>query len=150
MSELEAAVNEDVCWRQIKMTCDTTDKKLEESFNFFCMEIQPKIQPYADALNKKLVNSPFVNELDQSKYFTYLRSVKKSIELFREQNIPIQAELAVLQQQYGMITGKMTIEVNGKEYTLQQAAKFLESHDRKLREEVYRKINARRLEDKEY
>ncbi|HEX7457363.1 MAG TPA: M3 family oligoendopeptidase, partial [Ginsengibacter sp.] len=29
MSELEAAINEDVCWRQIKMTCDTTDKKLE-------------------------------------------------------------------------------------------------------------------------
>jgi len=149
MSELEAAVNEDVCWRQIKMTCDTTDKKLEESFNFFCMEIQPKIQPYADALNKKLINSPFVNELEPTKYFTYLRSVKKSIDLFREANIPLQAELAVLQQQYGMITGKMTIEVNGKEYTLQQAAKFLESHDRKLREEVYRKMNARRLEDKD-
>ncbi|MGH2565377.1 MAG: M3 family oligoendopeptidase, partial [Ginsengibacter sp.] len=105
--------------------------------------------PYADALNKKLINSPFVNDLDPAKYFTYLRSVKKSIELFREKNIPLQAELAVLQQQYGMVTGKMMIEVNGKEYTLQQAAKFLESHDRKLREEVYRKINARRLEDKD-
>jgi oligoendopeptidase F len=149
MSELEAAINEDACWRQIKMTCDTTDKKLEESFNFFCMEIQPKIQPYADALNKKLINSPFINNLEHDKYFTYLRSVKKSIELFREANIPLQAELAVLQQQYGMITGKMMIEVNGKEYTLQQAAKFLESHDRKLREEVYRKMNARRLEDKD-
>ena len=53
-----------------------------------------------------------------------------------------------MQQQYGVISGKMTIEVNGKEYTLQQAAKFLESHDRKLREEVYRKINERRLQDK--
>ncbi len=147
LSELEAAITEDACWRQIKMTCDTTDKNLEEAFNFFCMEIQPRIQPYADALNKKLVNSPFVNELDEAGYFTYLRSVKKSIELFREQNIPIQAEMSVLQQQYGMITGKMVIEVNGKEYTLQQAAKFLESHDRSLREEVYRKMNARRLED---
>src|SRR5438105_14115822 len=76
MSELEAVVSEDVCWRQIKMTCDTTDKSLEESFNFFCMEIQPKIQPYADALNKKLVNSPFTKELSPDKYFTYLRSVK--------------------------------------------------------------------------
>ena len=36
-----------------------------------------------------------------------------------------------------MITGKMMVEVNGQEYTLQQAAKFLESHDRKLREEVF-------------
>ena len=149
MSELEAAVNEDACWRQIKMTCDTTNKKLEESFNFFFMEIQPKIQPYADALNKKLINSPYTNELEPAKYFTYLRSVKKSIELFREKNIPLQAELAVLQQQYGMITGKMMVEVNGNEYTLQQAAKFLENQDRKLREEVYRKINARRLEDKD-
>lgn len=149
VSELDAVINEDACWRQIKMTCDTTDKNLEEAFNFFCLQIQPKIQPYADALNKKLINSSFTKELDSEKYFTYLRSVKKSIELYREENIPLQAELAVMQQQYGVITGSMMIEVNGKEYTLQQAAKFLESHDRNLREEVYRKINERRLQDKD-
>ena len=148
-SELEALVNEDACWRQIKMTCDTENKTLEEAFTFFCMEIQPKIQPYSDALNKKLINHPLAKELDAEKYFTYLRSIRKSIELFREENIPIQAELSVMQQQYGVISGKMTVTVNGKEYTLQQATKFLESHDRVLREEVYRKINERRLEDKE-
>src|SRR3954470_22233305 len=38
MSEVEAVVSEDACWRQIRMTCDTTDKSLEESFNFFFME----------------------------------------------------------------------------------------------------------------
>ncbi len=54
-----------------------------------------------------------------------------------------------MQQQYGVIAGKMTVEVKGQEYTLQQAAKFLENHDRNLREEVYRKINERRLQDKE-
>src|SRR6478736_4512792 len=111
MSELEAVVSEDACWRQIKMTCDTTDKSLEEAFTYFCMEIQPKLQPYADALNKKLINSPFTNELDKQKYFTYLRSVKKNIELFREANIPLLAELSVMQQQYGAIAGKMTVEV---------------------------------------
>ncbi|MGC4100669.1 M3 family oligoendopeptidase [Ferruginibacter sp.] len=146
-SELEAMVNEDACWRQIRMTCDTENKALEEAFNFFFMEIQPKIQPYADALNKKLVAHPLTSELDAAKYFTYLRSVKKSIELFKEENIPLQAELAVLQQQYGVTTGKMTVTVDGKEYTLQQAAKFLESHDRSKREEVYRKIQDRRLQD---
>ena len=149
MSEVEAAVSEDACWRQIRMTCDTTDKVLEEAFTYFCMEIQPKLQPYADALNRKLVSSAFTKELDQQKYFTYLRSVKKSIDLFREENIPIQAELSVMQQQFGVICGKMTVEVNGQEYTLQQAAKFLENHDRSLREEVYRKIQERRQLDKE-
>ena len=148
-SELEAVVSEDACWRQIKMTCDTTDKSLEEAFTYFCMEIQPKLQPYADALNKKLINSPFTKELDAQKYFTYLRNVKKSIELFREANIPLQAELSVMQQQFGVITGAMTVEVKGQEYTLQQASKFLLEHDRDLREEVYRKIQERRKQDKD-
>src|SRR4051812_44707476 len=149
MSELEAVVSEDACWRQIRMTCDTTDKSLEESFNFFFMEIQPKMQPYADLLNRKLIDNPFTKELDQQEYFTYLRNVRKSIDLFREANIPLQAELSVMQQQYGQIAGRMTIEVKGQEYTLQQAAKFLEDHDRNLREEVYRKMNERRMQDKD-
>lgn len=149
MSEVEAAVSEDACWRQIRMTCDTTDKSLEEAFTYFCMEIQPKLQPYADKLNRKLIENSLTAEMDKDKYFTYLRSVKKSIDLFREANIPLQAELSVMQQQYGVISGAMTVNVNGQEYTLQQASKFLESHDRALREEVYRKIQERRLQDRQ-
>lgn len=148
-SELEAVINEDACWRQIKMTCDTENKMLEEAFNFFCEEIQPKIQPYSDALNKKLIASPLLTELDKEQYFTYLRSVRNSIELFREENILLQAEISVLQQQFGQITGAMMIEMNGEQYTLQQAGKFLESHDRTVREEVYKKIQERRLLDKD-
>ena len=149
LSELEAFISEDACWRQIKMTCDTTDAFLEAAFTFFCMEIQPKIQPYADALNKKLIQCSFTAELDEKEYYTYLRSVKKSIELFRAENIPLQAELSVLQQQYGTIAGKMTITVDDKEYTLQQAAQFLESEDRSKRESVYMKIQERRLQDQQ-
>ena len=72
MSELESVVSEDVCWRHIRMTCDTENKELEQAFTFFVMEIQPKIQPYADKLNRKLVENPLTKELDQKKYFTYL------------------------------------------------------------------------------
>jgi oligoendopeptidase F len=149
MSELEAVVNEDACWRQIRMTCDTENKMLEEAFTYFCMQIQPRIQPYADRLNRMLVENPFTRELDEKKYFSYLRSVRKRIELFREANIPLQAELSVLAQQYGVISGKMTIRMDDREYTLQQASKFLENPDRSIREEVYRKIQERRAEDRD-
>ena len=148
-SELEAAVSEDACWRQIKMTCDIENKALEEAFNFFCMQIQPQMQPYSNALNKMLLASPFLNELDEATYHTYLRGVKKSIDLYSPSNIPIQAEIAVLQQQYGQITGAMMVQVNGGEYTLPQAAKYLESEDRNLREKVYHSIQNRRLAEKE-
>ncbi len=149
ISELEAVISEDACWRQIRMTCDTTDKSLEEAFAYFCMEIQPKLQPYADALNRKFLENPYVKELDQDLYKTYIRNVDKQIKLFREENIPLQAELSVMAQQYGAISGKQTITVNGQEYTLQQAAKFLLSSDRALREEVYTHTGERRLEDRE-
>jgi oligoendopeptidase F len=149
ISELEAVIGEDAAWRQIRMTCDTENKELEKAFEFFVLEIQPKIQPYADKLNRKMIASPFLKELDHDQYYTYIRSVKKSIELFREENIPLHAETSVLAQQYGVITGKMTIEVEGKEYTLQQAAKFLEHPKRDFREQVYFKIQKRRIEDKD-
>ncbi len=149
ISELEAIVSEDACWRQIRMTCDTENKELAESFNYFYTAIQPHIQPYVDKINRKLIDCRYTPELDQHQFFTYLRSVRKSIELFREENIPLFAELSVMQQQYGAIAGKMTVKVEEKEYTLQQASKFLESHDRSLRESVYRKINERRSQDKD-
>lgn len=149
MSELEAVVSEDVCRRQIRITCDTTNEEYQKAFNYFVTEIQPKMQPYAFELNKKLVGCEFVNELDQKKFFTYLRSVRNSIALFREENIPVKSALAVLQQKYGAITGLMTVEVNGQTLTLQQASKFFQNPDRKLRREVYFKINERRLADKD-
>lgn len=148
-SELESVISEEACWRQIRMTCDTQDAKLIEAFEFFMTEIQPKIQPVADRLNRKLIESPFAQELDYDRYFTYLRNVRKNIDLFQESNIPIQAELNVAQQEYGVIAGKMSVEVNGQEYTLQQAAKFLEDSDRSLRESVYHKIFQRRLADRD-
>ena len=149
VSELEAVIGEDAAWRQIRMTCDTENKALEDAFTFFVMEIQPKIQPYADKLNRKLVENEFTKTLEGDAYLVYLRNVKKNIELFREENIPLQAEISVMAQQYGVISGKMSVEVEGREYTLQQATKFLESSRRELREEVYRKIQERRLQDKE-
>ncbi|TAD86446.1 MAG: M3 family oligoendopeptidase [Bacteroidetes bacterium] len=148
-SELEAAISEDACWRQIRMTCDTENKALEEAFNDFVTNIQPKIQPVADALNRKLLACPFTAELPKQPYFTYLRTVQKNIDLFREANIPLQAELGVLGQHFGQITGRMTITHKGEEYTLQQAAKFLESKDRSEREAVYHAIQQRRLQDAE-
>ncbi len=106
-SELETVISEDVCWRQIKMTCDTENKELEEAFNFFMLQIQPKIQSISDRLNRKLMACPFTQELDESKYFTYLRNVKKNIDLFREANIQLQAELNGLIQHFGFISGRM-------------------------------------------
>jgi len=148
-SELEAALEEDFAWRYIRMTCDTTNEELLQSFQYFATEIEPKIAPYGNDLNKKLVASEWVDKLDHKKYFIYLRGVKKALELFREENIPLQTEIQVEQQKYQGITGSMSVHIDDKEYTLEQASVFLKGTDRAKRQEVWEKITARRLQEKD-
>ena len=148
-SELEAVLEEDMAWRYIKMNIDTTDKNLGDRFTFWIKEISPKMAPYSHQLNVKLVENTFLNELDSDKYKIYLRGVKKAIEIFREDNIPLYTEMEEKQQEYGTISAKMSIEVDGETITMQKAAQFLKDTNREKREEVYHKISERRLEDKE-
>lgn len=144
-SELEAFVSEDLAWRYVKMTCNTEDKELENAYLFFVTEIEPQISPINDKLNRKLVECPFINELEEEKYFIYLRGIKKEIEIFRDENVPLISEIAIESQKYGSIIGGLTVEIEGKELTLQQAANFLKNPDRAKREAAFIKINDKRL-----
>ena len=148
-SEIEAALEEDFAWRYIRMTCDTTDEKLLTDFQFFATEIEPKIAPLNNELNKKFIHSPFAEQLDEAKYYVYVRGIKKALELFREENIPLLTQIQVEQQKYQGITGSMSVKLGGQEYTLEQAAVFLKDTDRNIRQEAWQAITARRLEDKE-
>ena len=147
-NELEIIIEENSRWRYIRMSCDTANEALQKDFDFFVQEIWPKIQPFKNQLDLKLLSSEFLNQLEAEKYFVYLRELKNESELFREKNIPLIAELTVREQKYAEITGAMTIEVNGKEMTLQQAAKLLSEPDRQVRENVFKKIADRRLSQK--
>ncbi len=51
------------------------------------------------------------------------------------------------QQEYGAISAKMSIEVDGKKMTMQKAALLLKSTNRAKRKEIYNKISSRRLQD---
>jgi len=147
VNELDAAISENYGWRYIKMSCDTENKELSKNYEFFVTEIEPKIAPLSDQLNKKLVNCPFVKDLNKEKYFVYLRSVKNSIELFRQENVELHSQIATKSQLLGSITGKKTFTYEGKELNLQQAALYFKNQDRKVREEVYQIIQKRKDQD---
>lgn len=146
-SELSAVLEEEFAWRYIRMNVDTENETLQKSFQHFIQEINPKIAPFENKLNQKLYNSPLKNELKGDDYYVMLRTIKNKIELFREENIPLFTKLEEEAQKYGSIAAKMSIEYAGKEYTLQQAAKFLKSTDRSVREEVFKLIIERRNKD---
>lgn len=144
-SELEAALEEDFAWRYIKMSCDTANEDLVKDFQYFATEIEPKISPLANELNKKFSDSPFIDQLNPDKYFVYIRGIKKALELYREENIELFTQLQVSQQQYQGITGAMSVTLSGQEYTLEQAANFLKDTDRSVRQDAWETIQKRRF-----
>lgn len=148
-SELESFLMEDMAWRYVRMTCDTSNETYQQAFQQFVTEIQPHLAAWEDRLNQKVLASPHTDGLNRPGYSILLRSLRQSVALFREENIPIQTEIQQLQTQYQSLTGAMMVEVQGASVTLPKAQTYLEATDRSLREEVWRKIASRRIEDKE-
>ncbi len=149
-SELESVLSEDAGWRYIRMTRFTDNEEYNKAYMDFVQNIQPHVAPYSDKLNRKVVENPFVSEIENEHGFDImLREIRKDIEIFREENIPLFTKIQTLTQQYGQISGAMTVDVDGKELTLQQAGVLLQETDRDLRERIYYKIAERRLKDKE-
>ena len=147
--EIEAVVMEAFSWRYIKISRDSSDEKAADLYRYAIQELSPRISSYENQLNRKLVESPFLEQLDQDKYFIYVRSISNAVELFCEENIPLLTEVQLKSKEYGRIFSEMTIGFNGKQMTLQKAGTILEEPDRVLREAVYHKINSRILQDAE-
>ncbi len=147
-SELESVLEEDFAWRYIRTTINTADEQAKKDFEYFATEIEPKIAEYSDLLNRKFIDSPYTDQLGAEKYKVYIRSIKNQLELFRAENIPLLTELQVLQQKFGAIAGAMSIDHEGKTFTLEQASVFLQDQNRDLRRNIYEKIQARRISDK--
>jgi oligoendopeptidase F len=149
-SELEGALSEEAGWRYINMTRDTTHEGHKAKYEAYVTEILPQIIPAAHHLNEKAKACPYTQSLSQEVGFAILlRCIESSLQIYRAENIPLFTQIALKAQKYGEVSGAMTIVLQGKEHTLQQAAVHLESQDRPLRKEVYGQIGQRRLQDKD-
>jgi oligoendopeptidase F len=148
VSELKAAIGEERTRRYVAMTCQTDDPERERAFLFFVEHIAPRVKPMAHALDDAYLGSRHRQALP-ARYRLLDRLVANRVALFRPENIPLETEESKLKQQYQKITGAMTVQFRGREYTLQQMAPYLEETDRAVRQEAWELVARRRLEDRE-
>ena len=148
-SELDAVLEEDLAWRYIRMSISTQDEALREAYTYFVTQIQPELAPLEDQLNQKLMALPYLDQRADSAHQIYFRSVRTALDLYREENIALEAALNEEAQQYGAISAAQTIEHDGKNLTMQQAALLLKEQDESLRQTIYEKMAAVRRKDRE-
>ncbi|MDP5139497.1 MAG: M3 family metallopeptidase, partial [Spirosomaceae bacterium] len=148
-SELESFLSEDMAWRYINMSRDTASEERQKDYQFFVEQIQPHLSVFDDQLNKKALESPYLQEMNASGYPIMIRGMEKAVEIFREKNIELSTKIQTKQTEYQQITGDMTVEIDGEEMTLQKAGLKLKSTDREEREMAWKTISERRFEDKD-
>ncbi len=145
--ELSAALDEESSRRYIAMTCHTDDAEVEKAYLHFVETIEPRIKPRQFLLAKIYVKHPLRSKLARPRYEIFDRDAEVAVELFREENVPLETEEARLGQQYQKLSGSLTVLFRGEEKTLAQMGRYLEEPDRALRQEAWELSANRRLQE---
>jgi len=151
-SELTSAIDEYGSRRYIDTSCHTDDPAIEKAFLNFVENVEPKVKPLHFAMQKKFLESPAREVLvagNPKRFAVMDRKWRADVELFREENVPLETTLAKLNNDVNKIMGEMTVEFRGKTYTPQQIARFYEDTDRATRQEAWEGATERRLRDRE-
>ncbi|MGB1285895.1 MAG: M3 family oligoendopeptidase [Aggregatilineales bacterium] len=129
----------------VNSAVNTEDGEAEAQLKRFMSEIYPQVLRHDFAMNNKLIASEIVPDGME----VPMRGVRKQVELFREDNLPLIEAADNLRIEYSKISGAQTVEWEGDEKTLQQMSPMLKETDRARREKAWRLMQARILEDRE-
>lgn len=142
------AVSEWVSRNNIAFSCNTEDEEAKKRHEFDQTQLLPLVMKHRAKLNERLYNSPYRDSLSDF-YSELVKHTVTAIEIHRDENIAIETDTRSLVNEYFTIQGKMTVLWNGEEKTLQQMDQHLRSSDRNEREQAWKLVQSRRLQDKD-
>ncbi len=126
---------------------DTTDEDAQKAYLYYITEVAPKIQVASQELKTKLLAVEGYEPAPD--LVQMMRRLRSDSDLFREENVPLQAEIAATANQYDNLTGAMTVTLDGEELTLPAVGQRLLEPDRARREEAWHAIMGRFMQDRE-
>lgn len=145
--ELAAALDEERARRYIAMTCHTDDPTAEQAYLHFIEHVDPALKPRQFQLARIYLHHPLRAALPRPRYEVLDRHTAVQVELFREENVPLETEEARVGQQYQKLSGGLTVSFEGREQTLVQMGRYQEETDRALREQAWQAVAGRRLQE---
>ena len=149
LSELFCVFDEYGSRRYIDKSCHTDDPQIEGVYLHFVENVEPRIKPLVFRLQKKFLDSPARAQLTDRRFRMLERLWGPEVELFRDENVPLQTQVTKLNNEYDKTMGAMVVSFRGRDYTLQQLARFIEEPDRATRQEAWELTVNRRLRDRE-
>lgn len=133
-STLEELLTEAAALAMIAYTIDTGNAEKEADHLRFSTEILPLAEEKSVGLAKRLVASGY----SRPDLATTIQRFRTAIDIFREANVPLFAEVEQHCATYQRITGSMTAEWDGRQLPLPQLLPYLKGPDRAVRERAWR------------
>jgi len=136
--ELENIVHEEAARRYIDMTRFADNEEKGKAFHAFYASVVSKMKPYDFEFKKKIYENEFFKNLPGEKFGHLQKIIANDMELYREENIPLQVKESELSTKYGAINSRLTALFDGEEKTLSQLGVYLKDPDRSIREKAWR------------
>ncbi len=136
-SDLESIITEAWSVAHRAKNEDTTDEAAEKAYLHLVENVDPLHHRIYQALTEKLLA---VNYEPLPEHQQMMRRFRINVELFREENLSVQQEIAKLSAQYDKLNGSLIVELDGKHITVAKAQGKLSEPDRALRERAWRAI----------
>jgi len=125
---------------------NTADTEAEQKYMHFVEEIQPKVATAEQLLAEKMLD---ISDSAIPEYrLEAVRRLKNWAALYNEKNLAIDTEVSKIGHEYDKIVGAMTVVIDGKEMTMQQAGEYQFNIDRGLRENAWHTVQNRWLKDR--
>lgn len=144
-SEVLSVFFEANAWAYIDMTCHTDNQDYQARHDMFVEKIVPEVEKAANAIDKKIAASPRLNDLPAERYTQFKQKLQRELDLFREANVPLTAEIGKLSSQYEQMMGGLSAVIDGEELPIPRAHARLQSSDQQERKKAWLAIWEARL-----
>jgi oligoendopeptidase F len=129
----------------VATTVNTADKNAEERYHRYLDEIYPASEEADQRIKKKFLQTG----LEPDGFDVPLLRMRTETEIFREENLPLEAKEQKLCIEYSKIMGAQTVQWQGRELTISQLRPVFQDPNRDLRQKAWRLARGRQMEDRD-
>ena len=148
-SELASTVDEYGCRRYIDKSCHTDDEEIKKKFYSLSKRWSRVPSRWPSRFRRNIWTRRCGRSWSRKRFDVLDRRWQAEVEIFREENVPIETEITRRVTEYDQINGRMTVDFRGQELTMQQIGRYLEDPEPGARKEAWESSSCRRLVDRE-
>jgi len=148
-SETLSVFHEQNAWAYINMSRETDNREYLKRHELFATIISPELEKAANEVEQLIVKHPAFDSLTEARFGQFKKKLKRELELYREDNVELSAEISKLSTKYDQLAGGLTVTIDGEDLPLPKAAVKLQSSDRATRKEAWLAIGEKRYAVKE-